>query len=126
MSNVTGKQTAPSMYGSHKVMVDQNLSGEVKKWFRARHRKSDKFVVCQNDDMAAILVDLDQKHVKISGFSDLNNCPSIFLDAQVAPDPNKNFDTELFFSGFDGFDVFSASISKYSLRVCLVRSRLIG
>lgn len=84
------------------------------------------FVYKRGEDIVAIDIDMNTKHPVLAGTGyGPDSVPSIYL----AVDENslhynvseKSNLTEIEFPEFEGWTVFSEAVSKYTLRVCLVR-----
>jgi hypothetical protein len=84
-------------------------------------------VVRESPDIACISVDLRSKRAQISGVcGDLEGTPELMLSASAETlhlDETKAMDEETLigFPEFNGWRVFAADLSRYTLSVCLVR-----
>lgn len=74
---------------------------------------NDTYIREQSDKCVAFIVDLNVKYCVIDGYTDT---PSVLISA-----PSSKDYTEIAFPDHEGWAIFSASMSKYSLMVCMVK-----
>jgi hypothetical protein len=81
-------------------------------------------VVYKTDNVAMIAIDLSSKYADISGlFDGGNDIPMIALEKGIH---TKGFsdlqnDTEIELSEFRGYSFWSSEITKYTLKLCLIK-----
>lgn len=84
-------------------------------------------ITCRHDDLAAIYLDVNQKHCNVLTDSIHDQAPSVVLVTTSEYDPpreksvaNKEH-TEIVFPQFKGFAVYASELSGNTLRICLLK-----
>lgn len=90
------------------------------------------YLTKRGDDVVAFYIDLNSRGCEVvaTGSDGEHSPPLLYIGAtewasglKPGCDPESSY-TELAFPGYEGWDVFTATISKYTMAVCLTRRTL--
>lgn len=84
------------------------------------------YAVCRGENIIALYIDMHSKYCDVSGTTTDNQCPALFITAYLRSLHLKNGvrpDKETYVSlpEFKGYEIFSYSVARYSIAVCLVK-----
>jgi hypothetical protein len=85
---------------------------------------NDAILLREGDGIAAIEVDMRTKRADVGSFGSEDGVPNLHLHANeysLYTDTDHTGWTDVAFPDYKGWDIFAASVSKYTLSVCLVR-----
>lgn len=86
--------------------------------------RKEAVIMARYKNFAALIVDLKSKYAQVCGSSVDDYC-GVILDATkdtlFTDKKRKNLFTEISFPEFVGWRVFAAEVSKYTLKVCLMK-----
>jgi hypothetical protein len=88
---------------------------------------NDGYIHAAGADIVAIYIDLKSKRCEVVATGGGDGIPSVWVGANeeslhLNQDADRASMTEIAFPEYDGWDVFSATCSRYTLAVCLTRS----
>ncbi len=82
-------------------------------------------IVSKSKDSVLLSVDMHSKHCETAGWYSSDDGQPVIVIGRTAHSLNLNqsasVDTDVLFSEYKGWDIFLAEITKYTLRVCLVK-----
>ncbi len=83
------------------------------------------YVMTEGKDVAAVLVDMESKRGEVLATGTDGEFPVIIIQGIEGSvhltSGNEKESTEIVFPGFKGYDIWSANISRYNLRICFVK-----
>ncbi len=76
------------------------------------------------NDMIALSVDMKSKYCEVMAYANIDGCPAVIVgtnEHSLHLNEDVEGDTDIVFYGYEGWYVFIADISRYTLRVCLAK-----
>lgn len=88
-------------------------------------RVNSGFILEKSNSVVAIGIDMASKRGDVTGIISEDNIPGLLLDANEASlhlqNGKENESTEISFPQYKGWEVYCASISRYTLKICLIK-----
>lgn len=92
---------------------------------QGRVRVNFAYEYLRNPDVVLVDIDLHTKYADVSGYSETGSgAPEIYLNAggnAIHVDESTNDETTISLDAFAGYDIFTADVKRYTLRVAMVR-----